>query len=188
MKKEEPRLFIERLSTEKSKEKNDRNEILYDSTYMNKLIERIRNYHYVIDNSENANDITYYNLSLLYKLIDNYASDNDLYPVMSNNYSLYYIEYNGYMFSVFKKKRNGIPNYGCYETYLTKEELPYYIKFDDLKEEKDMTIDDFKTGLIKEFIDMVVKMNNAGFPLYSIQDLVDKITFDIENKEKSRKK
>ena len=177
--------FINQLKKEKTIEKEIISNILNDSQYMDGLVKRIENESYVFDNNSDKNGIN--NLSILYKIVDNYARKNEFYPISNNGCSIYYVEYCNSVFSIYKRIVDNKVTYGCFANYINKDKLPYYIMFSDIKNNKMVDVTNFTEGLISQLKDTIVGLNNEGLSLFFIQQLVDGIIENLENDNKNSK-
>ena len=180
---EELNLFVVKLYSD------EKRKLLNNSDYMDTLVKKIRNNTYVFDGDikEKTNICSTHNdLSLLYNIIDGYATINNLFPVKQSNYNVYYIKYNNYIFSIFEKQNDEKkPIYGCYDVFLKENQLPYCIDFEDIKNNKKIDIGDFNKGLIAELNAIIDKLYNEGFPIYAIQYIVGKILYQLKKERQT---
>ena len=177
------KLFAERISAQRKRESNIILNMLHDSQYMDQLVKKINEDTCVYENI-NSNDNK---LSLLYKIVDNYAKENGLSPIVMPYYSIYYVEYNGCRFSVFKKSKDNEVGYGCYISYLKEEQMPYCINYQDIVNNKSIDANSFTAGLIAELKNHIEKMHAEGLPVYFIRQLVDNIVDDLEKEKMNGK-
>lgn len=174
--------FMENLTKIREEEKVKEQNILMNNGYMNNLVQKLKINMYVISNNDKEDSYnTYYDLPILYKLVDNYAKDNNLSPLCQKYYEVYYLKYNDYIFSIFRKKKDRKITYGCYPIYLKKNDLPYCIDFLNIKNNVN-GISNFCNGLVGQLKDLVDLLYKEGFPLHFIQQLVDNI---VEDKRKN---
>ena len=96
------------------------------------LINQIGKSYYAIYN-KTSKDKNVKLIPLLYELVNDYAINNNVSPISIMNYEIYYINYNGFIFSVFKHVSNTNYEYGCYANFLEKTSVSEYINFDDIR-------------------------------------------------------
>lgn len=175
--------FIENLKEAAKEEKIKRQNILNNAEYMDNLIKKLKVYSYVLEETGEKERVnTYKDLALLYKIVNEYARDNNLCPVSQNYYDVYYLRYNNYMFMIYKNRNNKAITYGCYPSYLKDDYLPYIIEFEDIRKGKDI---DINKGLILELRNVLERLIEEGFSIYFVQQLVDDMIDNIRE-EKGR--
>ena len=165
-------------------EEEKKQNILDNPKYMNNLVTKIKDIGFVLENQEEKYN-TYKDLSLLYELVDTYAKNNNLYSINQSYHSIYYVKYNNYIFSIFKKNNDKKVLCGCYVNYLNENQLPYCIDFDNIKNNEKIDINSFSRGMITQLKEIIDKLYQEGFPLYFIQQLVDNM---IEEKSESEER
>lgn len=177
MESESMKEFMENLKEARKEEEIKVHNILDNNEYMDKLIEKLRMNSYVLEEtSEKEKYNTYKDLSFLYKIVDNYARDNNLCPVRKNFHDIYYIKCFNYIFILYKKRSDKGITFGCYPNYAKDEDLPYIVEFEKIQKDESIIIN---KGLILEFKNLINKLLEEGFPLYFIQQLFDDIVDNI---------
>lgn len=175
--KESLERFVNNTRNNVRKQQEEIYNLLNNSSYMDELIRKIKKDSYVFeyDNGDNK-------LSILYKIINDYVKNSDFVPVVYHDYKYFYVEHNDYIFALYKKSTVKGIMYGCFPVSLNKKDLPYYIKYDDIRNDKAMNINSLPSGLIVELRDVINKMVDEGFTYGFIEQLVGNI---IEAKESS---
>lgn len=175
------KLFVEGIKKEREQKEKINKLILHDDKYINSVIKELKKYGY-LHSMGSGKYISL--LPHLYRIVNVYAKTNNLCPIIFKNYSIYYINYNGYIFSIFRESIDDNIEFGCYPNYLKEEQIPYYIDFNDIKNNREITINEVSNGLIKKVYDAISELNEEGLSVYFINDIVNSICDDLENKEK----
>ena len=166
------------------------NLILNDPVYLDTLREKLCVYHHV---TEELGDVERYNtqkdLSILYGLVDNFAKASNLRATTLMGHQWYEIKYNDYIFNItMRKEKDGSVTYECYHTYTDECNLPYCVNIDDIKTWKLIDINELNIGLVANFRDTIKFLNNEGFSLDFIKQLVDEVTESIRTGNKSHQR
>ena len=163
--------------------KDDMIYVLTNTNFMNWVIKNLYNHYYIDDHSKyNDNDLFYAKkIHVLYDLISEYAMKNNIESTQFGYYDLYFIEYNGSVFFVYR----GTNSYGCFNNTLDKNKLPYCINFRDIVKNKITDIINFDNGLLNDLKENIIRLYKKGFSLDLIGDIVDKFIVDIDDKGKS---
>ena len=111
--------------------------LLYNKYFFNWLFSQMGKRYYVIYNKESVG-VNAKKIPLLYKLVDNYAKSNDLTPTNMINYSIYNVNYNGYLFSIFEHITETNYEYGCYANSKDNISVLNYINLSDIKNNDDI--------------------------------------------------
>lgn len=178
---EEMNEFAKNLLEAKKEEAIKRENILNNNEYMDNLITKLQMNSYVLDETgEKEKFNTCKDLSFLYKIVDNYARDNNLCPVSKNNHNVYYLRYQNYKFILYKKISEKAITFGCYPSYVKDEYLPYLIEFENIRRGESINAN---KGLILELRTIIDKLLEEGFPLYFIQQLFEDMIDNIRDEK-----
>ncbi len=106
--------------------------LLQNNGFYTWLIKEMNRHHYALYNNINVTQNTRL-IPLLFKVIDDYAKNNNIEPVKIMNYNIYYIDYKGYIFSIFEHISDTNFEYGCYANLKEASNIPCFINFDDIR-------------------------------------------------------
>lgn len=155
--------------------------LLYDSHFFDWLINQICNNCYALYNRTSV-DKNVKRIPMLYKMVEEYAKKNNIEPIKIMNYSIYYINYNGFTFSIFEHISDTSFEYGCYTSSLNKTFVPYYINFDDIKNND---TDYLNNVLFGEIGERIKKLYENGVNQDTIKQVLEGIVNNLENSDKA---
>lgn len=157
--------------------------VLCNTNYMNWVIKKLNEKYYIDSHDENydENDLAHASkLKTLYYIISEYAIHNDIKPVKSVKYDLYFVEYAGNLFFVYE----GANSYGCFTSTFDKHDLPSYIKFEDVRREKLGEILDSDNSLFDGLRNEIAKLYNRGVSMELISQVFNRLACETHNEEK----
>ena len=175
--------FVNNIRDNAEKEQKEISDLLNDPLYMERLINKIKTDSYVFEYDKGDNK-----LSILYKIVENFARDSELVSILKHDYKYFYVEYKDCLFAIYRKLNDKGIMYGCFPVYINKKDLPYYIKYDDIRNAKAANINDLSTGLIADLRDIINKMIDEGFTKGFIEQLVGNIMNNKDNSDEKTNK
>ena len=156
---------------------NKMNNLFFDESFFDWLINQMDKHYYAVYNREST-DTNAKQIPLLFKLVENYATANSLSPIKMLYYNIYYVNYNGHIFSIFEHISDVNYEYGCYANPLSKADIPYFINFDDIKNSNQ---DYLSKVLVTEIEERMQKLRENGVSIEDIRNIVNCICDNFKN-------
>ena len=158
--------------------------VLSNTNFMNWILKKLKDNYYIDDKKSklNENDIFYAKkLETLYRLINNYAVNNNIPITNFTQYNLYYINYNDNVFFVYK----GIDSFGCFNNTLDKKDMPRnIINFEDVRRDKIEEIINNENSVFNGIKTEITKLYNKGISLEYTSQVISKLLYNVKNEEK----
>jgi len=157
--------------------------ILCNKEFMDWIIIKLKEHFYVDDHDTKLSEDDYYkakNISYLYHIISQYAIANGIDSDRSNQFNIYYIDYEGNLFFVYE----GSTSYGCFNININKKNLPFCINFEDVRKFKldEMLNDD--SGLFYDIKNDIINLHNQGVSIDFINQSINRMIHNIKKEEK----
>ena len=179
---EEIRKYAETIRRDKERELEKEKSFLESDEFILKIISLLNSK--PIASSDGGFNSDY---NMLYRLIDKFARESGLVPIISDVFNFYYVYYMNYQFIVFKELTPDRCRFGCMRKTERNEKVPYWINYEDVKANRKINMNNIGDGLIKDLGDCIMNLYSSGVSESFIRNFTEKMCENLRVKEERHK-
>lgn len=179
---EEIRKYAETIRRDKERELEKEKSFLESDEFILKIISLLNSK--PIASSDDGFNSDY---NMLYRLIEKFARESGLVPIISDVFHFYYVYYMNYQFIVFEELTPDRCRFGCMRKTERNEKVPYWINYEDVKANRKINMNNIGDGLIKDLGDCIMNLYNSGVSESFIRNFTEKMCENLRIKEEKHK-